>query len=136
MIEENNEAISLQQEYSHGVELINELAGVDQSISSTNHMFQQSDELVITINSSFPLSGVIYNTQSELLHTNLQLETANAFLPNSTTEMVSPDVENLDVVCKFSCMCNVHKFKTTKSSLGYATTTPRPSSTSSQHFHE
>ena len=133
MIEENTEATSLQQECSHGVELINELAGVDQSISSTNHMFQQSDELVITINSLFPLSGVISNTQSGLLHANLQLETTNAFLPNSTTEMVSPDVENLDVVRKYSCTCNV---KTTKSSLGYTPTTPRPSPSSSQHFHE
>ena len=103
MIEENNEATSLQQECSHSVELINELAGVGQSISSINHMLQQNDELVITINSLFPLSGVISNAQSGLLHANLQLETTNVFLTSSITEMVSPgDVENLDVVRK--CM--------------------------------
>ena len=134
MIEENNVATSLQQECSHSVELINELAGVYQSISSTNHMFQQNDELVITINSSFPLSGVISNTQSGLLHANLQLETTNA---NFITEMVNPeDVENLDVVCKCNCIRNVHKFKTTKSSLGHTPTTPRPSPSSSHHIHE
>ena len=102
MIEENN-VTSLQQECSHSVELINELAGVDQSISSINHMFQQSDELVITINSSFPRSGVISNTQSGLLHANIQLETTNAFLTSSTTEMVSPG--DIDVVCKCIAVC-------------------------------